>query len=147
MRIDGARAADRATELVLSYYAALNRADHAGVLAVLAEDVVHDVNQGEREVGSSAFATFLQSMSASYREHFRDVVVMATQNGLHAAAEYVVEGVYLETAEGLPTANGQRYCLPGGAFFAIRDGRIARVSNHYNLSDWVRQVDRPRSGL
>ncbi len=147
MRIDGARAADRATELVLAYFAAANRADHPALLALLTADVVHDINQGERECGRDAFATFLQAMSATYREHIGDVVVMATQNGARAAAEYVVTGVYLETADGLPTANGQRYSLPGGAFFAIRDGQISRVSNYYNLSDWVRQIDMPRSGL
>ncbi|MBZ0222866.1 MAG: isopropylmalate/homocitrate/citramalate synthase, partial [Dokdonella sp.] len=29
---------------------------------------------------------------------------------------------------------------PGGAFFEIHDGRITRVSNYYNLQDWLRQV-------
>jgi len=147
MRIDGARAADRATELVLAYFSARNRADHPALLALLAEDVVHDINQGEREVGRSAFATWLQATAASYREHVGDVVVMATQDGKRAAAEYVVEGEYLETAEGQPTSSGQRYRLPGGAFFAISDGHIARVSHHFNLSDLLRQVDRPRPGL
>ncbi len=144
MRIDGARAADRATELVLDYYAAINRADHRAVVALLSEDVVHDINQGEREVGRDLFGRFLQSMAENYREHIRDVVVMATQDGYRAAAEYVVEGEYLATADGLPAAHGQRYVLPGGAFFSIREGRIARVSNHYNLADWVRQVERRR---
>jgi steroid delta-isomerase-like uncharacterized protein len=37
-------------------------------------------------------------------------------------------------------ARGQRYVLPAGAFFDIRDGRIARVTNYYNLQDWLRQV-------
>ena len=32
------------------------------------------------------------------------------------------------------------YVLPGGAFFAIRDGLIARVTNYYNLEDWLAQV-------
>ena len=30
--------------------------------------------------------------------------------------------------------------LPGGAFFALRDGVIARVTNYYNLEDWLAQV-------
>ncbi|PZR02178.1 MAG: isopropylmalate/homocitrate/citramalate synthase, partial [Archangium gephyra] len=30
--------------------------------------------------------------------------------------------------------------LPGGAFFDVRDDRIARVTNYYNLQDWIRQV-------
>ena len=45
---------------------------------------------------------------------------------------------------GLPPARGQRYVLPGGAFFEIEKGCITRVTNYYNLQDWVRQV-RPDS--
>jgi steroid delta-isomerase-like uncharacterized protein len=41
---------------------------------------------------------------------------------------------------GLPPAHGQRYTLPAGAFFELRAGRIARVSNFYNLADWLQQV-------
>jgi len=40
----------------------------------------------------------------------------------------------------LPPANGQKYVLPGGAFFDIRGGKIARVTNYYNLQDWIAQV-------
>ena len=60
MKIDGTRRQDRATELVLSYYAAFNRGDWEGMLAMLSEDVVHDLNQGAREVGREAFAAFLE---------------------------------------------------------------------------------------
>ena len=140
MRIDGSRLHDRATELVLAYYAAFNRGDREAMLALLADDVVHDLNQGPRETGREAFAAFMARMDRCYREQLRDVVVMATADGARAAAEYVVHGEYLEADAGLPPARGQRYVLPGGAFFEIRDGRIARVTNYYNLEDWLAQV-------
>ena len=63
-------------------------------------------------------------------------------HGARAAAEYVVHGQYLKDDEGLPPARGQEYVLPGGAFFDIRGERIARVSNYYNLQDWIAQVSR-----
>ncbi|PJJ96613.1 isopropylmalate/homocitrate/citramalate synthase [Lysobacteraceae bacterium NML91-0213] len=140
MKIDGTRRHDRATELVLAYYAAFNRADWDGMLRLLSDDVVHDLNQGRREEGRAAFAAFLARMDAHYAEQLHDIVVMASPDGERAAAEYVVHGEYRSTDEGLPEARGQRYVLPGGAFFAIRDGRIARVSNYYNLQDWIAQV-------
>jgi ketosteroid isomerase-like protein len=37
-----------ATELVQAYYAAFNAGDMPTFLDLLAEDVVHDINQGER---------------------------------------------------------------------------------------------------
>ena len=81
----------------------------------------------------------------AYRERLTDIVVMADATGSRAAAEFMVEGEYLATDEGLPEANGQRYVLPGGAFFEIADAadgtpRIARVTNYYNLQDWISQV-------
>ncbi|GGD51007.1 ketosteroid isomerase-related protein [Pseudoxanthomonas indica] len=140
MKIDGNRKQDRATELVLTYYAAFNRGDWDGMLALLSDDVAHDLNQGAREMGREAFAAFLARMDGSYREQLRDIVVLASLDGDRAAAEYVVHGQYLRSDEGLPPAQGQTYVLPGGAFFDIRDDRIARVSNYYNLQDWIRQV-------
>ncbi len=130
----------RAMVLVHAYYEAFNRGDWAGMLACLDENVVHDLNQGVREKGREAFAAFLQRMEASYSEQLRDIVVMADDSGNRAAAEYMVHGEYHLTDEGLPPAQGQRYALPGGAFFDVRDGLITRVSNYYNLQDWIAQV-------
>ncbi len=141
MIIDGTRAHDRATTLILDYYAAFNRGDWGAMLSLLTEDVAHDLNQGARETGCDAFAAFLARMDRSYREQLRDIVVMASPNGVRAAAEYVVHGEYLAADEGLPAAHGQRYVLPGGAFFAIHEGNIARVTNYYNLQGWIAQVE------
>ena len=135
MTIDGTRADDRATTLILDYYAAFNRGDRIAMLWLLTDDVAHDLNQGARETGRDAFAAFLAKMDRSYREQLHDIVVMASPDGVRAAAEYVVYGEYLAADVGLPAAHGQRYVLPGGAFFDIRDGKIARVTNYYNLQD------------
>jgi steroid delta-isomerase-like uncharacterized protein len=129
-----------AVALIERYYAAFNRGDWQAMLDCLADDVAHDTNQGSRDVGRAAFEAFLARMARSYREQLTDIVVMATANGNRAAAEYVVHGEYLADDEGLPPAHGQRYVLPGGAFFDVRDGKIARVTNYYNLNDWIAQV-------
>ena len=126
-------------ELVTAYYAAFNRGDWDAMCAFLAEDVAHDLNQGAREVGRTTFRAFLDRMNRSYREQLRDIVVMGGPSG-RLAAEYIVEGEYLVTDEGLPPASGQRYTLPGGAFFSIGGGKITRVTNYYNLQDWLKQV-------
>ncbi|HEY0251255.1 MAG TPA: ketosteroid isomerase-related protein [Kofleriaceae bacterium] len=127
------------TELVTEYYAAFNAGDWDAMCAFLAEDVAHDLNQAARETGRATFRAFLDRMNRSYREQLRDIVVMAGPNG-RVAAEYVVEGTYLVTDEGLPTAANQRYTLLGVAFFEIAGGKISRVTNYYNLADWLKQV-------
>lgn len=140
MIIDGQRSADRATSTVLAYYNAFNRGDWKAMLALLTVDVAHDINQGRTERGREAFGKFLEHMARCYREELRNVVVMSTQDGRRAAAEFVVHGEYLATDEGLPEAKGQRYVLPAGAFFELVDYRISRVTNYYNLNDWMKQV-------
>jgi steroid delta-isomerase-like uncharacterized protein len=140
MMIDGQRSSDLAYSTVLAYYKAFNAGDWEGMLSYLADDVAHAINQGGTEVGKDAFRAFLARMNRSYREELRDIVVMASPDGARAAAEYVVHGSYLATDDGLPEARGQKYVLPGGAFFDLRGGKIARVTNYYNLQDWLRQA-------
>ena len=129
-------------ELIEHYYDAFNAANWDGMLALLTDDVAHDINETGREIGREAFKRFLERMNRSYREQIEQVTVMVSRDGLHASAEYVVSGTYLKTDLGLPEANGQTYRLPGGAFFDVRDGKIARVTNYYNLQEWIRQVSR-----
>ncbi|UBV42783.1 nuclear transport factor 2 family protein [Deinococcus taeanensis] len=131
---------DATVTLIGQYYAAFNAGDSAGMLALLTDDVRHDVNEGATQVGAQAFAAFLTRMDVHYRERAEELVVMSTPDGTRASAEFVIHGEYLRTDEGLPEARGQRYVLPVGAFFEVRGGRIARVTNYYNLADWTRQV-------
>ncbi|MFV0295228.1 MAG: ketosteroid isomerase-related protein [Hyphomicrobiaceae bacterium] len=126
--------------LVRRYYDAFNTGDSATMLALVAEDVVHDVNQGMRRPGRDAFKVFLAHMDRCYREQLKDIVIMASADGTRAAAEFNVEGVYLNTDDGLPEARGQPYVLPAGTFFAIEKGQIKRITTYYNLTDWLMQV-------
>jgi steroid delta-isomerase-like uncharacterized protein len=129
-----------AAETVRAYYEAFNAQDMERFFALLTDDVVHDINQGERQVGKQAFATFMDHMNRCYREALSDIVVMANDDGTRAAAEFIVNGEYLATDEGLPEASGQTYRLPAGAFFEICDGKVARVTNYYSLPNWIAQV-------
>lgn len=106
----------------------------------LADDFVHDVNEGGRRPGKKLFAEFMAHMDRCYKEELRDIAVMTSADGAHAAAEFVVHGKYIATDEGLPPAKGQTYVLPAGAFFDVRGGKIARVTTYYNLKNWTAQV-------
>lgn len=127
-------------EIVRQYYAAFNAGDTARMMDCVHEQVVHDINQGEREIDRETFTRFMDRMNRCYREQIVELMVMASEDGKRAAAEFMVLGEYLETDEGLPPARGQKYRLPGGAFFDVADGKITRVTNYYNLREWLRQV-------
>jgi steroid delta-isomerase-like uncharacterized protein len=131
---------EQAIALIKSYYDAFNAGDMDTFLSLLTDDVIHDTNQGGRDIGKGYFEAFMDRMNTNYKEQLVDMVIMATPEGDRAAAEFVVLGEYLKTDEGLPEAKGQKYRLPAGAFFDIRDGKVARITNYYNLEDWIRQV-------
>ncbi|MCZ7462608.1 ketosteroid isomerase-related protein [Rhizobium rhizogenes] len=129
-----------AAETIRAYYDAFNRQDMDAFLALLHDEVVHDINQGERQAGKAAFASFMDHMNRCYKENLTDMVIMASADGKRASAEFTVNGEYLATDEGLPEADGQKYVLPAGAFFDLKDGKVSRVTNYYNLNDWIAQV-------
>jgi steroid delta-isomerase-like uncharacterized protein len=126
--------------LLQDYYAAFNQQDMETFLSLLTDDVIHDINQGDREVGKEAFAAFMVRMNRNYKEQIVDLSITTNETGDRAAVEFTVLGEYLATDDGLPEANGQTYNLPAGAFFDIKDGKVARVTNYYNLNDWIAQV-------
>ena len=128
------------TDLIARYYAAFNAQNPGGMLACVTEDVEHRVNEGGIRRGKALFAEFCAHMSETYREELKDMVIMANAEGTRGAAEFVVHGQYLKTDPGLPEARGQRYVLPAGGFFTLKDGKITRVSTYYNMNDWIRQV-------
>jgi steroid delta-isomerase-like uncharacterized protein len=126
--------------LIADYYAAFNRADFAAMLAMVSDDVAHDINQGKCEVGREAFTKFLAHMDHCYLEQIADLVIMEEPSGQRFAAEFDVVGSYLKTDPGFPEASGQAYRLRAGAFLEVRDSRIARVTTYYNVREWLAQI-------
>ncbi|GAB5439229.1 ketosteroid isomerase-related protein [Falsiruegeria mediterranea] len=127
-------------DTVKRYFSAFNAGDVDTMLDCLSDDVAHHVNEGQIRVGREKFADFCAHMNRCYKEELTDMVVFEAEGGTRAAAEYIVNGTYLETDPDLPEAKGQTYRLPAGSFFDLRDGKITRVTTYYNLADWVKQV-------
>jgi len=128
------------TAILKAYFEAFNAGDVPAMLACLTDDVAHHVNEGQIRVGKVKFAEFCAHMSRCYKEELTDMVLFEAEGGRRGAAEFIVNGIYVQTDGDLPAAHGQTYRLPGGSFFDIRDGKIARVTTYYNLADWIRQV-------
>lgn len=127
--------------LIESYYQTFNSGDREALLALLDEQVVHEINEGVTETGRDAFRSFLQRMDTCYRETVEDLAVFSHPDQPHrAAAEFMIRGTYVATDEGLPPATGQSYHIRVGAFFEARNGLVTRVTNYYNLRHWLAVV-------
>lgn len=127
-------------DTIRHYFEAFNAGDVQGMINCLTADVEHHVNEGQIRVGQDKFRAFCEHMNDCYAERLTDIVTFVSEDGTRGAAEYIVNGTYLKTDEGLPAADGQVYHLPAGSFFSLEHGRISRVVTYYNLADWIRQV-------
>lgn len=126
--------------LIRTYYQRFNTKDVAGFLELLTQDVIHEISQGGLESGKATFGRFMEHMNRCYDERVYDLAVMVNDDGSRAAAEFMLDGTYLAQDGNLPPAHGQKYTLRVGAFFEIEGGKVARIANHYNIKDWLRQV-------
>lgn len=129
-----------ATTTLRRYFDAFNAGDVDAMLAELSDDVAHHVNEGKVRRGKAAFAEFCAHMNRCYAEDLTDIVLFSAMGGTRGAAEFTVNGTYLQTDPGLPEARGQTYRLPGASLMTLQDGKITRVTTYYNLSDWLLQV-------
>ncbi len=127
-------------DLLTSYYQSFNEKNWDKFFSLLDDNVIHDVNHGAKENSKAVFKKFMDRMNRCYDENISKIVIFTESTGKKAAVEYVVTGTYLETDEGLPAARKQKYSLPGGAFFDIENGKIKRITNYYNLQNWLEQI-------
>lgn len=131
-------------QLISNYYEAFNRADMDTFFQLMDDHIIHEINQGEKEIGKIAFQKFMHHMNHCYREKVTDLVILVNADGTRAAAEFIVEGIYIATDPGLPLATQQAYHLPAGAFFSIHSGKITRITNYYNIKRWIKLISQPQ---
>lgn len=127
-------------EILENYYAAFNRQDWEGMLNLLDENVMHEPNEGAAVQGREKFRGFLARMDEHYSEQVEELCLFQGADEHRLAAEFFIKGRYLKTDGDLPEATGQDYRLRVGAFFEIRDGKITRVTNYYNLEHWTQLI-------
>jgi steroid delta-isomerase-like uncharacterized protein len=129
-------------ELIRQYYLKFNEGKFGEMIELLAANVQHDLNEGETQKGKTAFAAFMKVMDAHYSERAVELEIFSGDHPERFAAEFFIEGTYKKTQAGLPEAKNQPYRLRVGAFFEVNSGLITRVTNHYNLREWIAMVNK-----
>ena len=125
---------------VQAFFDAINASEFDALLDLLHEDVVHDINEADRQIGKPSFRVHMVQTKGAFDETLSDIAIMPAQDSTRAAAEYTRRGTYLKTTNGLPSASGQAFSLQAGTFFEIEDGLITRVTNYFNKAEFVRQL-------
>ena len=129
-------------KMIQDYYAYFNEKNYPKMLDLMSDDILHQVNQSHEEMGKNKFSDFLKSMDYHYSEKLSQIIILSNEDGTRMAAEFICDGTYLKTSPGLPIANGQKYHLPVGCFFEIKNSKITRITNYYNMSHWVESVSK-----
>lgn len=127
-------------DLIARYFEVFNKGDAAAMLALVDDNIEHDINQGKTQTGKAKFEAFLNHMNECYKEELKDLVIFASEDGKRASAEFMVHGTYLKTDGSLPPARNQQYVIRAGSFFEIKNNKISRVTTYYNLPLWIEMV-------
>ncbi len=129
-----------ALDIAQQYYQHFNTQNWDGMLALLSENIRHEVNQGEPRIGLNLYREFLNHMDDCYAEQLTNMVFFSEPSGQRIACEFTVNGIYKKTDDDLVPAHGQQYVLPAGAFLEIIGDKITRVTTYYNLPLWIKLV-------
>lgn len=127
-------------DLIARYFEVFNKGDAAAMLALVDDNIEHDINQGKTQTGKAKFEAFLNHMNECYKEELKDLVIFSSEDGKRASAEFMVHGTYLKTDGSLPPARNQQYVIRAGSFFEIKNNKISRVTTYYNLPLWIEMV-------
>jgi steroid delta-isomerase-like uncharacterized protein len=131
----------QATEATLLTFAnVFNSGDHGAVIDLCQEDVIHDINGAQREIGTDKLKLHLATAKAHRADKLADVIVLSSPDGSHGALDCTLRGTYVASIDGLPKANGQRYALPAIFMFELDDGKISRFVTHFDMQEWLRQI-------
>ncbi|MBK6977096.1 MAG: nuclear transport factor 2 family protein [Cytophagaceae bacterium] len=125
-------------EIVKAYYHNFNDKNWQGMLDLLSEDIRHDANQGDSRVGKELFREFLAHMDRCYDETLTEMVFFAEPTDQRVAVEFVVNGTYKSTDEGLRLRDKNMYFRRG--FPGCERWKISRVTTYYNLPLWEKMV-------
>lgn len=129
-----------AEQLVQNYYQTFVAKDLNGFLALLTEDVIHEINQGPIEKGKALFKTFMEKHFSHGDQAVDDLIILSSPDGKYATSRFNCSGNYTHSEEGFPPASGQFWKIPVVSYFEIRDQKISHVAVYYNLKDWIAQV-------
>ena len=127
--------------LIKEWAAAASDHDMARVTALFTEDGVYeDVAVGHTSRSHQEMIDF----GKVFFTGFPDVVFKLTSAVVHdehrAAVEWRMIGTHKGEMPGMPPPNGGTCDVRGMSFLELRDGKIARCSDYWNMAELMRQL-------
>ena len=130
------------TEWAPAYLAAWNAHDGAAVTAFMTDDVFYtDLALGVGMEGRETVAAFVEGLAETFSSDYRFEAVSVQGDGDAYALEWVMSGTNdrADPERGLP-ATGRRFHAPGVSVGTLRDGRIHRNRDYWDLAGYLVEV-------
>lgn len=133
----------QATEnLIKAYIDAANIPDNAAIIALMDDDVVFELGQGIRQIGTENLRFLLASKASHMKEQLADAVIMSSEDGSFGAAEFTWKGVNNTPVEGISHSVGARFSMRSVITFEVEDGKFTRITSHRDMQEWQRQISK-----
>lgn len=125
-------------KIVAAYYAAYNKQDITGQIALMAPEFKHFQNSGKVEIGTDAYRKYTAAVYTEVKEEVYQIDYIVGQDPMQIAAQSRARGEYFQNPD-IKTQR-QKYDIPLAEFFEVRDGKITKLSTYYNELEWENQV-------
>ena len=138
----GSTSLEQIRRLVSELYAAWSLHRPEAIDAIFTDDAVYeDVAAGQRHNGKKAIKEFFCATFA-WAPDFRVNMLSLTIGNDSAATEWISEGIQTGPIGDLP-ASGNGFRLRGASILTFRDGKIANVTDYYDMTTFKRQLGEP----
>jgi steroid delta-isomerase-like uncharacterized protein len=106
--------------------------------AIFTDDAVKDIAGGKNQQGTEQIKQLLRAAFA-WAPDFRVTMLSLTVGENAAASKWISEGIQTGPIGDFP-ASGNHFRLRGASVLKLRDGKIAGVTDYYDMATFVRQL-------
>jgi steroid delta-isomerase-like uncharacterized protein len=131
---------ENSQKLIENFYANFNALELDKMVAVLSEDVKHEMNKGGLEKGKAAFSEMMKKSTKHYNEKVGNVIYMVSDDGKHVATKFEFTGKYISTDDSQIPAKNQPYQGTAINYFEIENGKITYTASWYDENEWKKQI-------
>ena len=125
--------------LVNELYAAWSLHEPQRIDAIFTDDgIYNDVAGGKDHRGKEQIKQLLRAAFA-WAPDFRVTMTSLIVGDHSAATEWISEGIQTGPVGDLP-ASGNSFRLRGASILTFRDGKIAKVTDYYDMATFLRQL-------
>jgi len=127
-------------KMIEDFYAYFNQRELDKIYAMVSDDIVHIMNDVQKDKGKESFIKMMQASTKHYQENVNNVIYMVSDDGKHVATKFTFTGKYINTDDSKVPAKGQPYQASAVNYFEITNGKITTAMGWYDHNDWLKQV-------